>query len=109
MPTPTRIIGIDWSKLDTRSLKKVIENHNKTIRKDDAILSLKGGRKAILPLVKKHFTAKEGRMGTKITFTHKEGISTYTLKENTQRKIDSGDSEVNSQRCGERSRGKGNK
>tara|TARA_R110001606_G_scaffold113279_1_gene240370 strand:+ start:2757 stop:3917 length:1161 start_codon:yes stop_codon:yes gene_type:complete len=82
MPTPTRIIGIDWSKLDTRSLKKVIENHNKTIRKDDAILSLKGGRKAILPLVKKHFTASTqvGPAGKgKITFTHKQGISTYTL------------------------------
>tara|TARA_R110001592_G_scaffold46424_5_gene147765 strand:+ start:227 stop:931 length:705 start_codon:yes stop_codon:yes gene_type:complete len=69
---------IDWSKLDTKSLKKVIEHHNNKIKKDDAILSLKGGRKAILPLVKKHFTATDAGTG-KIKFTHKQGISTYTL------------------------------
>ena len=68
------MVNID--DLDTKSLKKVVVNHNKQYKK--MLLPLTGGRKAILPLVKKEFNAKQNADGS-IEFKHKQGVSKYTL------------------------------
>tara|TARA_R110000822_G_scaffold114561_2_gene246212 strand:- start:3396 stop:4196 length:801 start_codon:yes stop_codon:yes gene_type:complete len=68
------MVNID--DLDTKSLKKVVVNHNKQYKK--MLLPLTGGRKAILPLVKKEFNATKNADGS-IEFKHKQGVSKYTL------------------------------
>ena len=64
------MVNID--DLDTKSLKKVVVNHNKQYKK--MLLPLTGGRKAILPLVKKEFNATKNADGS-IEFKHKQGVS----------------------------------
>ena len=75
--------------MDTKSLKKIIVEHNKQYK--EMLLSLKGGRKAILPLVEKHFVGKVVKVaaasnpefrtgaGTSIEVKHKKGLSKYTV------------------------------
>tara|TARA_R110001592_G_scaffold8086_5_gene44394 strand:+ start:54 stop:767 length:714 start_codon:yes stop_codon:yes gene_type:complete len=66
----------DFADMDTKSLKKIIVAHNKQYK--EMLLSLKGGRAAILPLVEKEFIGKMKSDGN-VDVKHKKGLSKYTV------------------------------
>ena len=66
----------DFADMDTKSLKKIVVEHNKQYK--EMLLSLKGGRAAILPLVEKEFIGKMKSDGN-VDVKHKKGLSKYTV------------------------------
>ena len=70
----------DFDEMDTKSLKKIIVNHNKQYKA--MLYSLKGGRKEILPLVEKNFRGKAARDGKSVDVVHKDGLSKYKVYAN---------------------------